>query len=177
MYIITTEVNYWVHMFSADIYKSWQGTQKQKFEGIRKHLGPLEKEIFHKKIILDIGCGNGYLEKFFKGNFVGLDKSMEMLARPEAIFPRVLGNGDALPFKDGCFDAIVAIDSMHLIRKNDFVRVLKNDGLALMSVFHNEKNYHDRKENLLSRLEGMTILDEFEITGRENEYVVIAVKR
>ena len=102
---------------------------------------------------------------------------MEMLRNQVSIFPRVLADGSNLPFKINCFDSIISIDAMHLVHGSDFQRVLKPGGFALMSIFFNEQNYEERKGMLLQKLGGMEIAGEFEIQGKEKEYVVVAVKR
>lgn len=139
-------------------------------------LGPAFDEVF-SGLILDIGCGFGYLEKVHKGNYIGIDTSLEMLGKPVAIFPRVLGDGNEMPFKDCSFDAIICIDAIHLLDKQDFTRVLKQGGLALFSIFFNKQNFHEKKEMVLSKLTGLEIVKEFEVHGKENEFFVLAAKR
>lgn len=163
-------------MLSHSIYGSWRSAQEQKIKEMRRHLGPAFDEIFSGRI-LDIGCGHGYLEKTFKGNFIGIDSSIEMLSKPAAIFPRVLGNGDALPFHDGSFDAIVSIDVIHLLKTDDFSRVLKQSGYALFSIFFNKENYHEKREMIMNKLSSLEIIKEFEVHGKENEIFVVGVKR
>ena len=163
-------------MFSTGIYDSWQIIQNEKFKGIKRHLGTLEKEIFDKRLVLDIGCGFGYFERFFDGNFIGVDKDIDMLRKHAEIFPIVLGDGNHLPFKDSSFDTVVCIDTMHFIENNDFMRVLKTGGFAIMSIFYNDDNYEERKKTLQEKSSSLTMLTDFEIQGKEKEYVIVAVK-
>lgn len=172
-------------MFSPDVYGSWRDVQAHKFREMRKHLGPDFDALF-KGLVLDIGCGFGYLEKMFKGRnrktksvnqFIGIDNSMEMHKKPIAIFPRVLGDGDALPFKDNSFDSVVCFDTIHLLENQDFYRVLKPNGLAAFSIFFNKENYHEKREMMLSKLAPLEVVREFEIHGRENELFVLAIKK
>lgn len=163
-------------MLSKNIYQSWHGLQKQKFVEMKKHLGSTVDEIFRGKLVLDIGCGFGYFEKSFKGKFVGLDNDITMLRGNVAIFPRVLGDGDKLPFKNETFDTVISIDTMHLLKNDDFLRVLKQGGSALLSVFFNNDNYTERRDMLLSKVKGMKVVKEFDIMGREKEFVVVARK-
>ena len=155
-------------MMSTNIYSSWQS--------IKRHLGSTVDEIFRGKLVLDIGCGFGYFEKSFNGKFVGLDNDLAMLRGNVAIFPRVLGDGDNLPFKAEAFDTVISIDTMHLLKNDDFSRVLKQGGTALLSVFFNNDNYLDRRDMLLKKVKNMKIIKEFDILGREREFVVVAVK-
>ncbi|HIG97651.1 MAG TPA: class I SAM-dependent methyltransferase [Candidatus Aenigmarchaeota archaeon] len=161
---------------STSIYSSWQSLQKQKFVEMKKHLGSTVDEIFRAKLVLDIGCGFGYFEKSFKGKFVGLDNDLTMLRGNVAIFPRVFGDGDRLPFKDEAFDTVISIDTMHLLKNNDFFRVLKPGGTVLLSVFFNNDNYLDRRDMLLKKVKNMEVIKEFDILGREKEFVVVVRK-
>ncbi|HLC77050.1 MAG TPA: class I SAM-dependent methyltransferase [archaeon] len=161
--------------FSPGIYVSWQKLQKEKFIGMKKHLGPLADQVFTDHI-LDVGCGFGYLEREFKGTFIGIDKDMSMLKNSVEIFPKVLGTAEDLPFKDEAFDSVVSVDTMHSVEGSDFQRILKDGGFALLSIFFNDQNYSERKELLRSKVEGMELLLEFEMLGREKEYVIVARK-
>ena len=58
---------------------------------------------------LDVACGTGFLTRHLRGDVVGLDQSVNMLAiaeeqAPEAIF--VQGDGLDLPFDDDAFDRV-----------------------------------------------------------------------
>ena len=162
--------------FSSGIYGSWQRLQKEKFVQIKKHLGPLSDEIFGNKIILDVGCGFGYLEDEFKEKFIGVDKDITMLKNSVAIFPKVLANAKDLPFLDGSFDVVISIDTMHTVEGLDFQRILKEGGICLLSIFFNDENYSQRRGMLMEKVSGMKVLHEFELLGREKEYVIIAKK-
>jgi SAM-dependent methyltransferase len=165
-----------IPMFSPGIYGSWQKIQREKFVEIKKRLGAVASEMFRGKLVLDIGCGFGYLEKNFVGEFIGIDIDVTMLRSKVADFPRVLGNGNLLPFTDGSFDSVVCIDTVHLLEGNDFLRVVKPGGLVMLSIFYNDRSYMDRKKCILDKLSSMEIMAEFEIPGREKEYVVVAKK-
>ncbi|MFB4301951.1 class I SAM-dependent methyltransferase [Actinomadura sp. NTSP31] len=65
--------------------------------------------------VLDIGCGEGALNRALPGpppfRLVGLDASGTLLrAHPG---PRVRANALRLPFRDGAFDAAVAVDLLY----------------------------------------------------------------
>ena len=162
-------------MFSADVYGSWQKIQKEKFSEMKRMLGPLAQQIFHKKLVLDVGCGSGYLERSFEGSFIGIDTDVNMLHG--AGFSRVRGDGSLMPFGDESFDSVVSIDAMHLIEGSDFIRVLKPGGLAMLSIFFNDENYQERKAMLREKTKGLEVIMEMDITGCEKEYVLVAVKR
>ena len=169
-------------MFFNKIYNSWKSIQFEKYEEIFQILG---KDFFQKtdapryvfsstKKILDIGCGNCDFEFFLKNKkikykIISLDKE-------ENKNLSVKGSGDTLPFKKSSFDLIISIDTMHLIRKNDFKRVLKENGIILFSIFFNKINFFEKKKILKEKLNDFKILSEFVISKKENEYVVVAKK-
>lgn len=153
-------------MFSSQVYSSWKEVQEEKYSAILAL-----PDIFAGRI-LDIGSGSGYLEKFLaekgiKADIVCID--IEKAAGVRA-------DGAALPFKEDSFDTIISIDAMHLIKGGDFVRVLKNGGFALLALFFNDGNYEERVNLLRGKLHGLEIIAEFELRGRENEYVIVARK-
>jgi len=164
-------------MISTSVYKSWEAIQKEKYDHIAKHTDKeLFSRIFHKKLILDIGCGCGYLQKTFSGDFIGIDNDAEMLAKSVAIFPKVRGDGNFLPFKDGVFDTIISIDTIHLIKWYDFLRVLKPGGLVLFSLFFNDENYDEKKKLLRKKVSDLVVLQEFDMHTKEKEHVIVAIK-
>ena len=60
--------------------------------------------------ILDVGCGEGVLEKALPGA-IGLDRSPTMLASVPP--PTVLGDAVALPFPDACFEGVVTVNVLY----------------------------------------------------------------
>lgn len=152
-------------MFSSQIYGSWEKIQEEKYKAIIKSF----PEIF-SGIILDIGS-KGYFEKFLSGkidaNIICID-----IEKPTSI----LADGNDLPFKDASFDMIISIDAIHIVKSNDFSRVLKKNGLALFTTFFNSENYYEKKKFLEEKLEGFEIIRDLEIHGKESEYVLLAKK-
>ncbi len=61
--------------------------------------------------ILDVGCGSGFAESFFKGKYVGVDPSRELLKKADGNV--VQGVAEKLPFKDDVFDFILCVSSLH----------------------------------------------------------------
>ena len=161
---------------TTDFYGSWTAVQKEKFAQIKRRLQPEMLEKIKKGTVLDVGCGNGLLQKEFDGHFVGVDVDEKMLAKSVSIFPCVIGDGSSLPFADYSFDAVISVDAMHLIKGRDFARVLKPGGIVLMAIFFNDSNYEERKQMLMDKLKGMKIIDEFTVNTKEKEYVVVAEK-
>jgi ubiquinone/menaquinone biosynthesis C-methylase UbiE len=89
---------------------------------------------------------------------------------------KIIADGSALPFPDNSFDAVICLDTIHLIKSNDFKRVLKPAGFALLSIFFNKQNLEERKAMLKSKLSDFKILKELIIEEKESEYVVLARK-
>ena len=152
-------------MFSPQIYSSWKETQEQKYKAILQFF----PEVFCG-LVLDMGSGKGYLEEFLKkrnidANIVGID-----VEKPSSI----LASGNELPFKGNSFDRIVCIDSIHLISSNDFRRVLKKGGLALISIFFNQENFNEKEKLVEDKLSGFRIISSRVIRGKESEYMVLA---
>ncbi|MFI6296094.1 class I SAM-dependent methyltransferase [Nonomuraea sp. NPDC050790] len=81
--------------------------------------------------VLDVGCGDGRL-RAESPQVVGLDGSMTMLRAHPA--PRVLGEATALPFREGSFDAVTAVNMLYhlpepLLAVREARRVLRPGGL------------------------------------------------
>src|SRR3989344_4017825 len=112
--------------------------------------------------ILDVGCGPGgnilFLAEF--GEVTGLDSSDEALsfARGRGFSRVVKGDGGALPFSDGTFHLVSALDVIEHIKDDErtlgeMFRVLKPGGLLLMTVpaypwmwsEHDEALHHMRR--------------------------------
>ncbi len=158
-------------MFFNKIYRSWKAIQLKKYEKIIKMLPQLKN-----KKILDLGIGPGYFEEFLKSkgisaDILGIDPSKE-----KALGKKVIADGSALPFTNNSFDAVICLDTIHLIKNDDFARVLKPSGLALFSIFFNKQNLEERKAMLKSKLSDFKILKELIIEEKESEYVVLARK-
>ena len=161
---------------SPKIYASWQGIQEKKYEKMLEILPDLKN-----KRILDIGFGSGYFEEFLKSkdieaDIIGMDISKEMLKQVKIKMPILVADGNQLPFQGSSFDMIICLDAIHLIKTNDFSRILKPSGLALISIFFNKENYEQKKDLLKQKLEGFEILKELVIEEKENEIVMLAKK-
>lgn len=96
-------------------------------------------------IILDIGCGNGRnMENSKNKYFIGIDNCAEFVSICRSKNLNII-NADMcdLPFIDNSFDAIISIASFHHLDNKErrvkalkeMRRVLKKDGLILMSVW------------------------------------------
>ncbi|MCX6819114.1 MAG: class I SAM-dependent methyltransferase, partial [Candidatus Aenigmarchaeota archaeon] len=122
-------------MFFDKIYRSWKAIQLKKYEKILQILPELKN-----KKILDIGIGPGYFEEFLKNKGISADIIGIDLSKEKSLGKKVIADGNVLPFADNCFDAVICLDTIHLIKNDDFARVLKPSGLALLSIFLNKQN-------------------------------------
>ena len=81
--------------------------------------------------VLDVGCAKGFLVKDLMKvcpglEVFGLDISEYALlhCEPEVVGRLHLGSADHLPFPDGSFDAVVAINTIHNLERPDLKRAL-----------------------------------------------------
>ncbi|HIP33321.1 MAG TPA: class I SAM-dependent methyltransferase [Bacteroidia bacterium] len=89
-------------------------------------------EIFKPRKILDVGCAMGYLVKAFQELGVdacGIDIS-EYAIKNGVVRNLILGDATSIPFKDGSFDLVIALDLIeHLKNPEEFIsevyRILK----------------------------------------------------
>lgn len=137
-------------------------------EGSRKAVIPF----FHKhtcdvQTVADLGCGDGYgsFLLYEKGYVVtGMDFSINMIeiARKQARENLSFVQGDlrSLPFQDGQFDAVMAINSVEwtenpLHTLNEIERVVSNDGYICIGILG--PTAHPR-ENAYPRLHGEEVI-------------------
>jgi ubiquinone/menaquinone biosynthesis C-methylase UbiE len=105
--------------------------------------------------ILDVGCGQGYFERYF---LIGkIHKVRAIDVNPEAIDYAKKRDGDAyylcgdashLPFQDREFDKAVCLDTLEHVRDesktlSEIRRVLRRDGLLVLSVPNDFLNFMD----------------------------------
>ncbi len=89
--------------------------------------------------ILDVGCGDGGLVRFLTregARAVGLECSEVQLRQAEAAVrvggeTYVFGRGEALPFEDRSFDAVVYSNSLHHVAPDRMDRALDEAGRVL----------------------------------------------
>jgi 2-polyprenyl-6-hydroxyphenyl methylase/3-demethylubiquinone-9 3-methyltransferase len=92
-----------------------------RLRAVARRLGPLKGAS-----VLDLGCGKGRFAARLQemgARVVGLDRSQAMLAEGRGL-DRVLGSAARLPFSDGSFDAVVAIEVFEHLPSNFELAVL-----------------------------------------------------
>lgn len=165
-------------MFTPKIYESWRQKQFEKYAKLLEKLGKEKLQEILSGKVLDIGIGNAYFEEFLKAQkikaeIVGIDNNEEMIQDADNV---ILGSGDAIPFPDEYFDCIICLDTIHLLKKEDFKRVLKKDGYAIISIFFNRQNLSERRKLLNEKVKGLKIIEEFIVKGEESEIFMICKK-
>lgn len=89
-------------------FKATVGPEDYRLVAIREKLGSLEG-----LRLLDLGCGKGRFATHLRAggaSVIGLDVAPAMLRGAPEAFARVQGTALRLPFADGVFDAVVAIE-------------------------------------------------------------------
>jgi len=78
-------------------------------------------------------------------------------------------------FSDKIFDAVVCMDTLHLLKDKDIIKFLKKDGLILVTMFFS--SLEEKRRLVLSSLKECEVIQEFTIMSKEKEYVVLARKK
>jgi len=100
--------------------------------------------------ILDLGCGNGRLLQSFGGkkiDYLGIDNSDELVEIAKKNHPKKnfqIMNMENLNLKDGTFDGVFAIASLHHLSRREMRlralleanRILKKDGYLFVTVWN-----------------------------------------
>ncbi|MBT5016132.1 WecB/TagA/CpsF family glycosyltransferase [Candidatus Peregrinibacteria bacterium] len=129
----------------------------QEFNRSRQRLWP-DLDFFTEFLpedarVLDVGCGNGRLLKFFEGrdikSYLGIDNSKELLkfAKKQQKGNKIkFKEGDALdlPVKEGTYDAVFSVAVLHHIPSRELQlkalaelsKALSKDGVVCLSVWN-----------------------------------------
>jgi ubiquinone/menaquinone biosynthesis C-methylase UbiE len=143
----TLDQNFWV------LRGREKNSQERRAQTIEFYLS-----IDDKDIILDVGCGEGFItSRFLKANYiVGLDISMDflMLAKHkigQSGIDFVCADATALPLRTASFDKIATLEVLEHLHKeeqellsNEVNRVLRDQGLLVISVPYNEEIVYTR---------------------------------
>lgn len=111
--------------------------KEEQMEKIREILNLVD--IKKDDLVLDLGCGSGFLEPFIKGYYIGLDISKELLRKIKG--NKLLGDAKQLPFRDKSFDWIFCITVLQDIEdKAQVLREIKRVGKrSVITIF--KRNY------------------------------------
>ncbi len=111
--------------------------QEKKFSNLRVFLPK-------KGLILDLGCGTGFITKAFE-NAVGVDSSIGMLKLAPKKIRFVCADISYLPFKDESFDCVFSLTVLQDVDRlesaiAEIKRVLKQGGQFILSVLDKKKS-------------------------------------
>lgn len=171
----------------------WHANSVEMWErGSRKEIIPFFKEHMPTgKYIADIGCGDGYGSTLLRNEgyrVVGMDISEEMIRlanmNKDKNLDFVVGDVQALPFKNEQFDGIIAINCLEWAESpiqalQDLHRVTKKSGFACVGILGPTAK---PRENSYPRLIGEVAICntmmpwEFERLAGENGWRKIAEK-
>lgn len=133
----------------AKDYERWFGTRLGAFASRRERdlvLGMLRARA--SETILEVGSGTGYfLREVARGGArcIGIEPSPQMLSvavtRTAANVRYVRGCAEALPFEQGCMDAVLFMTTLEFVRDVDLAlqearRVLRGDGRLVFGVLN-----------------------------------------
>ncbi len=148
-------------MFFDKIYESWREIQYEKFSKIFGILQGLEG-----KTVLDVGCGDMFLEEFLKSKGINAHIISVDVKMPNHIYGKfVLADGNFLPFKN-VFDAVIVFDSGHLFNLERVKDVVVENGEIIVAT--PEKFSHRVKLDLPIKFS--TVLN-----GKEKEIVTVYI--
>jgi SAM-dependent methyltransferase len=119
----------WLGLYEYDAYKAWL------FSGVIEIL----KEYVKHGTVLELGCSKGYLCMLLDHegyHSVGGDISLTALRSAKRKIEATRLDGELLPFRNGCFDAVLAINALeHMLNPHNSIeeifRILKDKGLFL----------------------------------------------
>jgi len=164
-----------------------------EYESTQPHFGSdnisrLEETIFllGKKsrgqgVVLDVGCGTGFLMKIAKryfGEVYGVDITEGMIKRipkSKSLLP-VLADSEKLPFKDASFDACISYSFLHHLRQigpslREIHRVLKPGG-----VYFNDQDFNRDYFELSESIADGTERNRLQLKTRKMEQKNTSVK-
>jgi ubiquinone/menaquinone biosynthesis C-methylase UbiE len=114
-------------------------------------------DTFGCRRILDVGCGDCFFEETHPGRFVGIDVEPKRLVQNAARGVRgiVVGKAEELPFGEGTFDGVLAVDVLeHLDLTQAFRfleearRVLRKDGIVVIMTFQATQAFWDKPDHV-----------------------------
>lgn len=141
---------------TASGYNELHGEEQRTKLGIIKE----NTQIKNEDLLLDVGCGTG-LSSDFDCLVVGIDPSLELLKQNKKAI-KIQAAGENIPFKDGSFDVVVSLTSLHNF--NDIEKgmdEIKRVGkcLIIYSILKKTKHLEKIKKKMNSELNIIKELD------------------
>jgi len=135
----TAEKNYWN---SEEIVREETSVVLERFSHVFSEIGS-----YKNWRVLDVGCGPTVVSKLVEGGEkIGVDPLMRHFASKFNVslfslgFNFLVGVGEFLPFRDGCFDLIICRNVLDHVKFPGMVlqeirRVAKNGGVLVLGVY------------------------------------------
>ena len=123
-----------------DVHWWFVGRRRILLQVLNRYLGNGDRD---RRRILDVGCGTGtmltYLASYGKAQGVDIDEEAIGYCRERGLTDVRLGSAETLPFEDGSFDLVTALDVVEHLDDDaaalrEIHRVLRPGGKLLMTV-------------------------------------------
>jgi len=159
-----------------DVHWWFVGRRRILLQVLNRYLGNGDRD---RRRILDVGCGTGtmltYLASYGKAQGVDIDEEAIGYCRERGLTDVRLGSAETLPFEDGSFDLVTALDVVEHLDDDaaalrEIHRVLRPGGKLLMTVpahpflwgDQDEVNLHKRRY-VASEVRDRLTATEFEV--------------
>ena len=143
------------------------------------HRYAVAAEIARGKVVLDLGCGEGYgafLMSRVALQVVGVDVSFEAVAHAAALYGSdhlhyVVGRCTAVPLADDSVDLVVSFETLEHIQNHDAMldeirRVLRPDGLLILSTPDRDVYSHEQHRDNPFHVRELSLQELSEAVGR-----------
>ncbi len=113
--------------------------------------------------VLDVGCGTGIASQGWDVVMVGIDPSEELLRIARTRMEVVRGVGEALPFPDDSFDAVISLTAIHNMSDpteaiDEMLRVSR--GPIAITVLKKSRSAAAIEKAIRARAKGLRVIDE-----------------
>ena len=142
----------------AESYNELYGEEQVKKLSILLDNLPIPKEAK----LLDVGCGTGIATDLIDCNKTGIDPSKKLIEK--ANFKTKKASAENIPFEDKKYDYVTSFTAIHNFEYIDkameeMARVLKDEGMLIVSVYKTSKLYDAISEKLCKKFVLKKIID------------------
>ncbi len=166
------------------VAKDWDELRQTMFSERVRDLVVKESHVTPDSVVVDVGCGTGFLSKGFVGiahQVIGVDSSEEMLTQARnnlyqaKNFETRLGTAETIPLEDGMADLVVGNMILHhcpnpLAATKEMARVLKPGGRLLLTDLdkHEHEEVREEHKDLWLGFDREDLKKRFELAGLKN---------